>query len=315
MGNKNSRTSGTKEDKHEVIVPNPRYGETPSDKLLRLLSIGEKNEPCNELMPTALECIMQKANADVNNAIYTKFANADKNKQAESQLVYLMDGYLPGGKPYTLDNLYNLNLKFANLSYDNTTGKIPNVSEYGARGLNFSRAPPGYKHKKDAKIDPTFVINNLTGVNMDYANLIWSNFNCLHLKSAKLNGANMEHSQLQDANMEMVDMNYANLRGAHLEGAHLTYANLRGANLRGAHLDDAHLIKAHLEGADLRGAHLEDADLRGAHLEDADLRAASLRGADLTDAHLTHAKTMDKEFHRLHPETILTSFMVVKYLQ
>jgi uncharacterized protein YjbI with pentapeptide repeats len=276
MGNKNSRTSGTKEAKTRGIALNPKIGETPSDKLLRLLSISEKNEPCDKLIPTVLECIIQKANADVNNAIYTKFANADKNNQAESQLVYLMDEYLPGGKPYTLDNLYDLNLVDADLSYDNTADKLlpPYSDMYFRKGLNFSRAPPGYIHIKDAIIDP-YYINDLTKLNMKHSNLIGSNFNCANLTSA---------------NLSKSDMNYAQLQGAILTNAILTDTNLSRANLTGANLRGAHLSRAKLDNA-----LLSYADLRGAYISNSNLSTVSFFGA----------KTNDRKLNRLYPNTIL----------
>jgi TPR repeat protein len=76
-----------------------------------------------------------------------------------------------------------------------------------------------------------------------------------------LSGAQLEHAQLQDAN----------LIGADLSGAYLAGANLLRANLTGANLVGADLIRADLNMANLKKANLIEAKLWGSNLYDANL--------------------------------------------
>jgi uncharacterized protein YjbI with pentapeptide repeats len=212
MGNKNSRTGGTKEpEEPEVIALNPKIGETPSDKLLRLISIGEEDEPCNKVMPTVLECILERwTNGNVGN------------------------------------NIYNVDLVGANLSYDNTTGKILDINDRGAKGLHFSNAPPDHIHIQDAIIDPRWV-KNLTEVNMSYANMSYANFNCVNLEKAKLERANLQGAELEDAILKFANLRGADLTGASLRGADLTGADFTYADLTGAKTDNTEFNRLHPE--------------------------------------------------------------------
>jgi hypothetical protein len=93
---------------------------------------------------------------------------------------------------------------------------------------------------------------------------------------------------------------------SHFDGAILEEFNLTGANLTGANL-----ICANLEGANLNDANFSCSNLTGSNLTWANLEGANLEGANLNDANLQYAnleraKTNDPEFHKKHPETILT---------
>ena len=101
---------------------------------------------------------------------------------------------------------------------------------------------------------------------------------------ADLSGVDLEY-----ADLDGVDLRDANLSGADLRGADLRSANLWYADLRGADLRDASLGCADLGYADLGGANLEYANLDGADLRDADLRGANLVHANLYDADLSGA--------------------------
>ena len=108
---------------------------------------------------------------------------------------------------------------------------------------------------------------------------------------ADLSGVDLEYADLDGADLRDANLSGADLRGADLRSANLWYADLRGADLRDASLGCADLGYADLRGANLSGADLEyadlrDADLRGANLGHANLYGADFSGADLGGANL-----------------------------
>jgi hypothetical protein len=105
-----------------------------------------------------------------------------------------------------------------------------------------------------------------------------------------LSGANLERAQLLEANLRFVDLSGANLRSAHLGSALLAGANLSGAGLVGTYLGGAELSHANLKDAHLGGASLDSAYLQGANFTDADLSGATLRGALMGGARFISAK-------------------------
>ena len=103
---------------------------------------------------------------------------------------------------------------------------------------------------------------------------------------ADLSGVDLEYADLDGADLRDANLSGADLRGADLRSANLWYADLRGADLRDASLGCADLGYADLGGANLSGADLEYADLRDADLRGADLGHANLYGADFSSADL-----------------------------
>ena len=108
---------------------------------------------------------------------------------------------------------------------------------------------------------------------------------------ADLSGVDLEYADLDGADLRDANLSGADLRGADLRSANLWYADLRGADLRDASLGCADLGYAdlggaNLGGADLSGADLRDTDLRGANLGHANLYDADFSGADLRSANL-----------------------------
>ena len=99
---------------------------------------------------------------------------------------------------------------------------------------------------------------------------------------ADLSGVDLEYANLGGADLCDADLCDADLRGADLRYASLGCADLGYADLRGANLSCADLRGADLRGADLRGANLRDANLYGADLRDADLGGANLWSTDLS---------------------------------
>ena len=108
---------------------------------------------------------------------------------------------------------------------------------------------------------------------------------------ADLSGVDLEYANLDGTDLRDANLSGADLRGADLRSANLWYADLRGDDLRDASLGCADLGYAdlggaNLGGADLSGADLRDADLRGANLGHANLYDADFSGADLGGANL-----------------------------
>ena len=112
---------------------------------------------------------------------------------------------------------------------------------------------------------------DLSGVDLEYADLDGADLCDANLSGADLRGADLRSANLwyadlrgadlRDASLGCADLGYADLGGAILEYADLGGADLRGANLRGANLGHANLYDANLSGADLRGANLWSTDL------------------------------------------------------
>ena len=63
-----------------------------------------------------------------------------------------------------------------------------------------------------------------------------------------LSGFNLECADLSGFNLNRVNLSGANLEGADLSGAFLRYADLSGANLEGANIEGADLFDADLIG-------------------------------------------------------------------
>ena len=112
----------------------------------------------------------------------------------------------------------------------------------------------------------------------------------LDLTGANLNGADLYYVRLTRARLMA-----ANLNRAYLFSANLTGADLRKANLADANLKVAELNRANLDGANLSGADLLEAKLKGANLLGVDLTGANLDGANLTNANLNNCKGLSRE--------------------
>ena len=84
---------------------------------------------------------------------------------------------------------------------------------------------------------------------------------------ADLSGANLEGANLYKAILIGANLTGANLREAYLEGANLYEADLYEADLREANLYEADLSRANLTGANLYEAYLREANLREANID------------------------------------------------
>lgn len=99
-----------------------------------------------------------------------------------------------------------------------------------------------------------------------------------NLRRIDLSGINLERADLRGACLSWTNLMGADLRGANLKEAILIHANLENASLRDAHLTFADLRDSNLENADLT-----DSVLSGANLICANLTRAILYGAELRE--------------------------------
>jgi uncharacterized protein YjbI with pentapeptide repeats len=97
-------------------------------------------------------------------------------------------------------------------------------------------------------------------------------------------------ADLTGANLQAADLQRAWLKGAELYQARLAAANLSYAQLRGADLNRARLPAALLSYADLRDTTLWGAELVGAQLHGADLRGAQIQLPDLVGTQFVAAQ-------------------------
>ena len=128
---------------------------------------------------------------------------------------------------------------------------------------------------------------DLSGVNLEWADLHEAKLNGANLRRAKLNGPSLIGAHLLRDKLDKAILLDADLRNAEMNKADLSGAELRQADLRGANLIGANLSEANLERANL-----SEADLRKANLFNANLRTANLCGAKgLTKKHIESVKT------------------------
>ncbi|MGK7897405.1 MAG: pentapeptide repeat-containing protein [Xenococcus sp. (in: cyanobacteria)] len=93
-------------------------------------------------------------------------------------------------------------------------------------------------------------------------NLLAANLSGIDLNSANLQQANLRGAVLTDADLSEANLAYANLSGADLSGAYLENANLTHANLYRTSLAIANLIGANLTNANLQETNLSNASLK-----------------------------------------------------
>jgi hypothetical protein len=124
---------------------------------------------------------------------------------------------------------------------------------------------------------------NLTGANLQDADI-----SCANLAHTKLSDSNLYLADLEQANLYKSDLSRANLEKAILSDSYLCCSDLKEAILSESDLLRANLEGANLELANLKCANLEDCNLKCANLELANLTKANLSGANLTRAHFSN---------------------------
>ncbi len=109
---------------------------------------------------------------------------------------------------------------------------------------------------------------------------------------ANLTGADLENADLAGAQITGADLENADLNGTNLTGAVMAAVSSGGVVGTPASLPSGwELVNGYLIGPDasLNAADLEDANLVGADLDDADLNGADLENADLAEASFMQA--------------------------
>jgi uncharacterized protein YjbI with pentapeptide repeats len=150
----------------------------------------------------------------------------------------------------------------------------------------------------------------LRGADLSHLDLLEANLSGANLNWADLSGTDLSEADLSEADLSGANLNWADLSGVEMSGAdlsdaHLNYADLTGgADLSGADLSGADLSFADLSGANLSDANLSDANLSRTVLEDADLRDADLRDADLSGAVGITAEELEQESRFLEGATM-----------
>ncbi len=142
---------------------------------------------------------------------------------------------------------------------------------------------------------------DLSGYNLDYANLTdvvgssisFENVSLAeaNLEGAKFNSTVFSGAYLAGANLKNVELDNvwlmkADLTQANLQEAYLRFANLENANMYMADLSGAEGVKVNLTKAFLKKANLSRVNLINSILNDANLNEASLEKATLTDCSL-----------------------------
>jgi len=139
---------------------------------------------------------------------------------------------------------------------------------------------------------------DLSGYNLNYANLTRVSGHSISFENAKLASANFEGAKfnntvfsgayLAGANLINIELDSAwlmnaDLESANLQGANLRFANFENANFYEADLRDTKGIKVNFSKAFLKRANLSRVNLVNSNFNDANLNEASLEKATLND--------------------------------
>jgi uncharacterized protein YjbI with pentapeptide repeats len=129
------------------------------------------------------------------------------------------------------------------------------------------------------------VVPDLSGADLERANLQWGNFNDVNFKRARLNGANLAWAQLNSAHFRASDLQDADLSEATLTDAVCRQTDLCQAHLRNASLIRVMFVGAELCHADLSGALLNATSFVGTNLSHAKLLTCNHSGPSFLDYH------------------------------
>ena len=153
---------------------------------------------------------------------------------------------------------------------------------------------------------------DLSGANLDQAQLHGCNLIRADLRGASLRGAQLPEAHLKNADftgacIEQTNFEHANARDAcfdNVQGrkARFIVTTLRGASFRNADLERADFYRAYLRQVDFRDANLTEvrfarAFLGRARCDGATLMRADLRGASLVHSSFDHANLRDARVH------------------
>ncbi|MDZ8184383.1 MAG: pentapeptide repeat-containing protein [Nostoc sp. ChiSLP02] len=160
---------------------------------------------------------------------------------------------------------------------------------------------------------------NLSGSDLNNAELENTNLAYANLRGVNLDNAKLEGAILSGANLEGAILSNANLKNANLCGVDLTNTIVLGANFKGVIIDentklddknkliweivnqgavDRNLSGVDLTEANLQSVNLERANLKQAKLYKANLTNSILDGVDLTEADLQQARLINTKFRK-----------------
>lgn len=115
------------------------------------------------------------------------------------------------------------------------------------------------KWRTENDVSPQLSFTDLSGLNLEYANL-----NDAYIGIADLSGVNLKHAYLSNADLRGADLSNADLRNANLSGANFIGTNLYGTKLIGADLSGAFMGYTNIGRVDLSGVdNLESVDHYG----------------------------------------------------
>lgn len=177
------------------------------------------------------------------------------------------------GVQFHIHTMYDVDLSEANFS----NASFPTC---GLRDVNFERAV-----FRNASIHA-----NLTRANFRFADLQGA---VLCEQFCETNVLRNSASSLDQSDLTGANLNHANLCAVDFRGAILAEANLRSADLRSADLRRANLRSADLSKANLSNANLCHADLTGAILAETNVEGAKLAGAILPDGTVSQYETLE----------------------
>ena len=156
---------------------------------------------------------------------------------------------------------------------------------------------------------------DLTGINLDQADLRDAVLNCTILKGASLRGAvltltamegaDLSEALLDNATMNLAILKTANLYKARVRGIQLRSSVLCGASCAQADLTGASLDEANLENCSFTHARLSKVSARGVNIRDAIFEQAIVDGSDFSEVELAEALQLteaQKQLMRRRPE-------------
>jgi uncharacterized protein YjbI with pentapeptide repeats len=218
------------------------------------------------------------------NVVLTKLERTQRRlAQAQSESKTIVDSLAPIRSDDPFDDLFSSHIVHDLPDETHRMRLLESVEEWN----RWRRENPSIKPQLN-RVD-------LTGAELEGANLERADLSGTILVGANLNSANLEQADLSGAILAGANLKFAKLERAMLIKVDLTGAELEGANLASADLSGAILVGANLNYAEL-SANLCDAMLCWSDLQDANAMSALFDNADLTGANLTHTRLSNASF-------------------
>ena len=132
-------------------------------------------------------------------------------------------------------------------------------------------------------------LRDLSGYNLNYANLAGVSGTVVSFKHASLVGANLEKADFKESTFEEADLTKANLKSIVISSSQFKRAKLQEANLQEASIRFSNFTEANLEEADIQQADLLQVELPKAIFKKANLTNTKLHDLDLREANFNEA--------------------------